>query len=139
MSSRDAVSSRPLLDKLGVKPNSSVAFVGEFPDWFRVLVMTRAAAFTDGVPSHAVDIAFLAADSVDDLRGLDELRRLIAPSGAVWVVSRKGKQATLRDVEIIAAALEAGLVDNKVVSFSDTHTSLRLVIRLRDRGSTQPA
>jgi hypothetical protein len=31
------------------------------------------------------------------------------------------------------AALDAGLVDNKVVSFSEPHTSLRLVIRLRDR------
>jgi hypothetical protein len=34
---------------------------------------------------------------------------------------------------VIEAALAAGLVDNKVVSFSDTQTALRLVIRLRDR------
>ena len=47
--------------------------------------------------------------------------------------SRKGRTATLRDVEVIAAAREAGLVDNKVASFSETHTSLRLVIPVHRR------
>ena len=41
------------------------------------------------------------------------------PNGAIWVVSRKGKAATLRDVEVIAAAKAGGLVDNKVASFDD--------------------
>ncbi len=49
-------------------------------------------------------------------------------NGAIWVVSRKGKAATLRDVDVIEAAKDARLVDNKVCSFSDTHTALRLVI-----------
>jgi hypothetical protein len=44
------------------------------------------------------------------------------------VVSRKGREATLRDVDVIEATRSAGLVDNKVVSFSPTHTALRLVI-----------
>ena len=57
----------------------------------------------------------------------------IRPAGGIWVVSRKGRAATIRDVEVIAAARAAGLVDNKVVSFSDTHTSLRLVIPVADR------
>ena len=48
--------------------------------------------------------------------------------GAIWVVSRKGRAATLRDVEVIGAAREAGLVDKKIVSFSPTHTALRLVV-----------
>jgi hypothetical protein len=51
-------------------------------------------------------------------------------------VSRKGKAATLRDVEVMAAARDHGLVDNKVVSFSASRTALRLVIpvALRPRG-----
>ena len=76
---------------------------------------------------------FLAADSTDELAALADLRAAIRPAGGIWVVSRKGRAATLRDVEVIAAAREAGLVDNKVVSFSDTHTSLRLVIPVADR------
>jgi hypothetical protein len=80
-----------------------------------------------------VDLVFLSADSIGELALLHDLRRSIVSNGAIWVVSRKGRDATIRDTDVIAAALDAGLVDNKVVSFSDTHTSLRLVIRLRDR------
>jgi hypothetical protein len=74
------------------------------------------------------DLIFFAADSTGELTELSRLRALIRPNGAIWVVSGKGRAATLRDVDVIDAAREHGLVDNKVVSFSDTHTSLRLVI-----------
>ena len=74
------------------------------------------------------DVVLLAADSTDELVPLVELATRIRPNGAIWVVSRKGKAATIRDVEVIAAAKAAGLVDNKVASFSPTHTALRLVI-----------
>ena len=42
------------------------------------------------------DLVFLAADSLDELAPLVDLRRSIKPAGAIWVVSRKGKAATLR-------------------------------------------
>ena len=61
------------------------------------------------------------------------------PNGAIWVVSRKGKAATLRDVDVIAAARASGLVDNKVASFSATHTALRLVIPVAQRGEARSA
>ena len=79
---------------------------------------------------------FLAADGQAELARLPAIRKLIRPNGAIWVVSRKGRAATIRDVEVIAAAKANDLVDNKVVSFSDTHTALRLVIpvALRPRG-----
>ncbi len=129
----ETTSSRPLLDKLGVKPDSRIALIGEFPDWFRVLLLQRAAFIAESTPTEPVDLIFLLADSRAELAALPEMRGRIQQNGAIWVVSRKGKAATLRDVEVISAALDAGLVDNKVVSFSETHTSLRLVIRLRDR------
>jgi hypothetical protein len=39
----------------------------------------------------------------------------------------------LRDTDLIDAGLAAGLVDNKIASFSDTHGAMRFVFRLRDR------
>ncbi len=39
----------------------------------------------------------------------------------------------IKDVDVIAAAKAAGLVDNKVVAFSTMHTSLRLVIPVNQR------
>jgi hypothetical protein len=41
--------------------------------------------------------------------------------------------AQIRDVDVMAAAREAGLVDNKVVGFSTTHTALKLVIPKANR------
>jgi len=125
----------PLLDKLGVRPGARVAIVGGVdPDGvFRELLADRTSDVTLGQPAPDTDLVFLAADSTAELAALADLRTRIKPAGGVWVVSRKGKAATLRDVEVMAAGREAGLVDNKVVSFSETHTSLRLVIPVADR------
>ena len=71
---------------------------------------------------------FLAADSTAELDALARLRPFLRPAGAIWVVSRKGRAATLRDVEVMAAGRAIDLVDNKVVAFSTRRTSIRLVI-----------
>jgi hypothetical protein len=127
----------PLLDKLGVRPGSRVALVGDVDadGTFRALLADRTSDVTIGTPKSEFDLVFLAADSTDALAVLPDLRGRIRPAGGIWVVSRKGRAATIRDVEVIAAARAAGLVDNKVASFSDTHTSLRLVIPVADRPS----
>ena len=134
----EKVYTKPLLDKLGVRPGMRVAIVGDVdPDRsFRDQLADRTSDVTVGRPKADTDLVFLAADSHAELADLAALRTRIRPAGAIWVVSRKGRAATLRDVEVMAAAKEAGLVDNKVVSFSATHTSIRLVIpvALRPRG-----
>ena len=43
-------------------------------------------------------------------------------------MSRKGKAATIRDIEVMSGARDHGLIDNKVVAFSAERTSIRLVI-----------
>jgi hypothetical protein len=134
----EKVYTAPVLDKLGVRPGMRIAIVGDVdPDGsFRAQLADRTSDITVGRPKPDTDLVFLAADSHAELGDLAALRDRIRPAGAIWVVSRKGREATIRDVEVIAAAKAAGLVDNKVVSFSPTHTSLRLVIpvALRPRG-----
>jgi Protein of unknown function (DUF3052) len=126
-------SPRPLADKLGIRHGATVAILG-VPDLeLRDMLAERAAALTDAEPGAAADLIFLAAESTGDLGQLSELRRCLKAEGAIWVVSRKGRDATLRDVDVIEAAIASGLVDNKVVSFSPTHTALRLVIPRRLR------
>ena len=126
----------PLLDKLGVRPGMRVALVGELDSdgTLRALLSERTADITTGRPKPDTDLVFLAADSLDELDALADLRNAIRPNGAIWVVSRKGRAATIRDVDVIGAAKATDLVDNKVVSFSETHTSLRLVIPVALRG-----
>lgn len=124
----ERVYTTPLLDKLGVKPGSRVALVGVEDESFQGELKARTADLTLGRPAPDTDLVFLAADSIDELGPLGRLRSRLKPNGAIWVVSRKGREATLRDVDVIEAAKSAGLVDNKVVSFSPSHTALRLVI-----------
>ena len=129
----ERVSTKPLLDKLGVRPGMRVALIGIDHETIRPLLGERTSDITEGWPEPETDIVLLGADSTDALAPLEDLASRIRPNGAIWVVSHKGKAATLRDVEVIDAAKAAGLVDNKVVSFSPTHTSLRLVIPLARR------
>ncbi len=53
-------------------------------------------------------------------------------NGALWVVYPKG-QKHITENDVMAAAKSAGLVDVKVVSFSETHTALKLMIPLSHR------
>jgi hypothetical protein len=123
----------PLLDKLGVKPGSRVAIIRVHDEVLRALLPERTTDITEGAPLPETDLIFLAADSIDELLEIGTLQESLVPNGAIWVVSRKGKQATLRDVDVIDAAKSVGLVDNKVASFSDTHTAQRLVIPIARR------
>ena len=135
----------PLLDKLGVRPGMRVAIVGRLEDddeepvdgrTFAERLADRTTDVTTGPPAPETDLVFLAADSTAELDALGRLRATLRPAGAIWVVSRKGRAATLRDVEVIAAAWEHQLVDNKVVAFSARRTALRLVIPVALRPRT---
>jgi hypothetical protein len=123
----ERVYTTPLLDKLGVKPGMRVAVI-DIDDGFLAALSERTPDVTVGPPLPGSDIIFLGADTIEELERIGVLRSAILPTGAIWVVSRKGKAATLRDVDVIDAARSVGLVDNKVASFSPTHTALRLVI-----------
>ena len=129
----ERVYTTPLLDKLGVKPGMRVAIIDIEDDEIRPLLAERTSDLTEGWPEPDTDIVLLGADSIEALAPLESLAARIRPNGAIWVVSRKGKAATLRDVDVIDAARNARLIDNKVASFSATHTALRLVIPVARR------
>ena len=133
----ERVYTTPLIDKLGIRPGARVAIAGVADPEFRRLLAERTHDVTDlgpeDLPPADTDVVLLGADHVEELVRLAPLQRTLRPAGAIWVVSRKGKSATLRDVDVIDAAKSVGLVDNKVASFSATHTALRLVIPVARR------
>ena len=124
----ERVYTTPRLDKLGVKPGVRVALVGLEDEAFEAALRDRTHDITRGDPLPDTHVVVFAADSREALGRLPALRERIVPNGAIWVVSRKGRAATIRDVDVIDAARAAALVDNKVASFDETRTSLRLVI-----------
>ena len=119
------------IDKIGVKPESRVAVVGVDDAGFLEELRARTPHVTIGLPDSC-DILFVLVDSKEGLPVLAELEPRIARDGAIWVVSPK-KTPAIRDVDVIAAAKEAGLVDTKVVGFSPTHTALKLVVPVAHR------
>ena len=126
-------STRSRIDKLGVKPFHRISVIGVDDDVFWVQLLERAADTVKSRLRKDSDLIFFAADSLAELQQLARLKTYLVSNGAIWVVSLKGKAAKVKDVDVIAAAKAAGLVDNKVVSFSETHTALRLVIPVNQR------
>jgi hypothetical protein len=114
------------LDKLGVKPGMRVAVLEvDDPDF-----LSELAQRTQPMNEFSeLDILFWGADTVEAMARLPDLIPMLGPKGALWIVSRKGKAATIKDIEVMAAAKAHGLVDNKVCAFSDTHTALRFTRR----------
>ena len=131
--STELYGTRSRLDKLGVKPGTKVALAGMNDRDFLNELRSRTRDVTDGKPSAPCDMVFLAASTFKDLERIKQVKGWIEPNGAVWVVRPKGGRSELRDTDLIQAGLDAGLVDNKIVSFSETHGAMRMVFRLKDR------
>lgn len=124
---------KPLLDKLGVRPSSRVAVVDLDDASFMKQLRARTRDVVSGKPKSPCDMVIFGVNTQRDLERLHELKTWIEPNGAIWAVRPKGPTSPLRDTDLIAAGLAAGLVDNKIASFSDTHGAMRFVFRLRDR------
>ena len=124
----ERVYTTPLLDKLGIRPGMRVALIDVDDPEIRQLIAERTTDLTEGEAKPETDVVLFGAEAPGDLAPLKTLASRIRPNGSIWVISRKGKAATLRYDDLLDAAKAAGLVDNKVASFSATHTALRFVI-----------
>jgi hypothetical protein len=123
------------LDKLGVKAGQTVVVEAIDDAEFLEELSTRVEpveAYED------IDLLFLGVEDLADFDQLEDLIGGLGPKGAIWIVAQKGKGAPLKDVEILTAAREQGLVDTKVCAFSKTHTALRFVKR-KGEAAVKPA
>jgi hypothetical protein len=125
-------SGRPLLDKLGVKPDMRVAVIGLEDAGFMRELKARTEDVALGRPRRDTAMVVLAVERPAQLTRLTTLERTIARDGAIWVLWPKGRK-TLTETMIRDAALARGLVDVKVAAFSDTLSALKLVIPVARR------
>jgi hypothetical protein len=119
------------LDKLGVKAGMHIAIVGLDDAAFARELGKRGASVVGG-RTKGLDAIFFGANHRDDLRRLEHLAAQMKSDGALWVVRPKGRPE-ITEMETMAAGKQAGLVDVKVVSFSDTHTAEKFVIPVARR------
>lgn len=129
-----AVSTKSRMDKIGVKAGMRAAVMGVADPTLSAELTAKGAIPVTELSN--LDLLFYAADSAGDLARVDALVPMLSEKGALWIVSHKGKAATVKDVEVMAAAKAHGLVDNKVVAFSTTLTSLRFT---RAKVEAEPA
>jgi hypothetical protein len=133
MPTSDRGSDRPLLDKLGVKPGARVAVLGVPDPDFDGLLRTRTGDVTRGTPEPGTDLVFVYVGHRDDLdAALAPLEAPLRRDGAIWVLRPKGT-GDIKEVDVIEAGRRAGLVDNKIASFSPTLSAMRLVVPLARR------
>jgi len=119
-------------DKLGVKAGLIVLLEGMPDPAFRAELESRRVTIVSKAPAGGADLVFLGADRPAALDRFAPLRLAVKPNGAIWVVRPKGHAAVSESV-VMAAGKRAGLVDVKVVSFSDTQTAEKFVIPVAQR------
>lgn len=118
---------KSVMDKLGVKPGQRAAALGVTDAEF-----IRKLGAATGTPPvvrvvRGLDVIVFQVAAKTALARLRTLRAAITPDGAIWVVAPKG-DARVREVDVLEAGRRAGLVDVKVVRFSDTHTAHKFII-----------
>jgi hypothetical protein len=121
------------LDKLGVKAGQTVVVQAIDDPEFLDELSTRVEPVE---ADEDIDLLFLGVEDLADFDQLEDLIGGLGPKGAIWIVAQKGRDAPLKDAEILAAARGQGLVDTKVCAFSKTHTALRFVRRKGGAGVT---
>jgi hypothetical protein len=121
-----------LLDKLGVKPGMRVAVLGVQDESFLKQLTGRTDAVRTNLTRKENALIFLGANTKADLKKLGRFRDVLDKKGAIWVVWPKGKPE-LKEDDVRTAALGLGLVDVKVVKFSESHSALKLMIPLARR------
>ena len=135
-------SHRSLFDKLGVTADTRVAIVGAHDrDFIAALNVRLAKSASERLRRSTYDLIFARIDRPRDLGRIARVVPSLKPDGALWVFHPKGKGATPSDSDVRAAGLAAGLVDNKISAYSETHTATRYVIPVAARATkpTEPS
>lgn len=122
---------KSVIDKLGIKPGQRITALGALDDDF--VAQLSALGEVSRRPRNNSDIVFYAVWRQDQLEKLTSLRALLTPAGALWVIRPKSA-AAVTESQVLAAGKAAGLVDVKVVRFSESHTAEKFVIPRQNRG-----
>jgi hypothetical protein len=125
---KDVGSGKPRHEKLGVKSGQKVKLVGrvDVGDDLDVLGANKARSIADA------EWVLIAVDEMSDLDAIRDARAKMKPDAAIWAVYAKGRRE-LGEAHVREAARSIGLIDVKVMSWSPTHTGLKLVIRKEER------
>jgi hypothetical protein len=115
-----------VLDKLGIKPHMLVCVLGVGDGWFLDELTSRVEDLHVGKVARSSDVIIAAINTPRELTLFEKLQACLKKDGAIWAVRPKGVP-DVSEATVMNAARRAGLVDVKVVRFSDTHTAEKFV------------
>jgi len=122
------------LAKIGAKPEWRASAIGVSDTKFLKELEQAIAELALGRLARDRDAIFFGATDASELARLPALKKHLKPNGALWIVRPKGRPE-ISEQAVMAAGKAAGLVDVKVVSFSQTHTAEKFVIPVAARSS----
>jgi hypothetical protein len=127
-------SETPLATKLGIRSASTLVILGA-PSGF-ALDLPPAVILRRRVrgPADVVVAFYLRAESLHG--AMANLGQVVFPNGGLWIAWPKkasGRATDVTEYVVREAALELGLVDNKVCAIDETWSALRLVWRKENR------
>src|SRR5512138_1234006 len=132
------VSTRTRIEKLGVKQDTDVLLLGIEEDTAFLAELRNAGAAVRMSGTRQADMIFAVFRHRDDLRRLSRLVPRMKANGVLWTLRPKGSK-DLSEAEMMRAGQDAGLVDVKVVSFSELLTAEKFVVPVaRRREHPQP-
>jgi hypothetical protein len=119
-------------EKLGIKPGLVISAIAMEDGDFVKDLRAKAKSFSDTKALKNSDLIFFGARTAADLARAGKLAPALASAGVIWIVYPKGRQE-ITELQVFVAGKAAGLVDVKVVKFSETHTALKFVIPVAKR------
>jgi hypothetical protein len=133
-----ATRTKSRIDKLGIKDGHDVLLLGIEDDAGFISELRERGARMRTSARQPADVIVARFRHRDDLRRLAPLVRRLQSDGMLWTLRPKGSK-DLTEQEMMRAGQSAGLVDVKVVSFSETLTAEKFVVPVAKRDAHRRA
>jgi hypothetical protein len=133
-----ATTAKSRIDKLGIKDGHDVLLLGIEDDAAFMSELRERGARTRTSGRQPADVIVATFHHRDDLRRLAPLVARLQADGMLWTLRPKGSK-DLTEQEMMRAGQSAGLVDVKVVSFSETLTAEKFVVPVARRDAHRRA
>ena len=130
-------SGKPLVQKLGIKPEMRIAIVNAPRGYGRLLGKLPERVVRKARVDGPLDFIQVFTNSKSELeRRFAALERSLAPAGMLWISWPKkasGVTTDLTEDVIRGVGLAHGLVDVKVAAVDEVWSGLKFVRRVKDR------
>ena len=130
-------SGKPLVAKLGIKPDTRISIVNAPAGYDRVLGKLPPRVMPESRVAGPLDfVQFFTREKRELERRFPALERALAPAGMLWISWPKKSSGVATDLTedvIRAVGLAHGLVDVKVAAVDEIWSGLKFVRRLADR------